>query len=121
MNHAFNYGTAVFAGLRAYWNEEEEQLFLFRPHDHYERFVQSASLIRIPVPQSLDELTQITAELLRREGCRQNVYIRPLAYKSLEGIGVRLHDIPDDVTIWSQPIKKYIENDEGAHVCFSAW
>lgn len=121
MTHAFNYGTAVFAGIRAYWNEDEEQLFIFRAHDHYERLIQSASLLRIQVPHTPADLTRITQELLRAEGYRQNVYIRPLAYKSYEGIGVRLHDITDEVTIWSQPIGKYIENDEGTHACFSAW
>lgn len=121
MTHALNYGTAVFAGLRAYWNAEEEQSYLFRPIDHYERFLESASLIRINLPHTAEELTQITLDLLRAENYRENCYIRPLAYKSMEGIGVRLHDIPDDFTIWSAPIKKYIEKDEGSHVCFSSW
>lgn len=121
MTHALNYGTAVFAGLRAYWNAEEEQSYLFRPIDHYERFLESASLIRINLPYTAEELTQITLDMLRAENYRENCYIRPLAYKSMEGIGVRLHDIPDDFTVWSTPIKKYIEKDEGSHVCFSAW
>lgn len=121
MTHALNYGTAVFAGLRAYWNAEDEQSYLFRPIDHYERFLESASLIRIKLPYTAEQLTQITVDLLRAENYRENCYIRPLAYKSMEGIGVRLHDIPDDMTIWSTPIKKYIEKDEGSHVCFSSW
>lgn len=120
-NMALNYGIAVFAGLRAYWNGEDEQLNIFRPLDHFKRFIQSASLLRIQVKESPEELTAILAELLRKEGYRENVYIRPLAYKDQDGIGVRLHDVRDGVTIWSLPMGRYIEKEEGAHVCFSAW
>lgn len=121
MNHAFNYGTGVFGGLRAYWNADDEQLYMFRPDDHFERLIQSASLLRINVPYTPAELTGILAQLLRAEGYRENCYIRPIAYKSLDGIGVRVHDIPDGLTIFSIPFGRYIENEEGAHACFSAW
>jgi branched-chain amino acid aminotransferase len=121
MTHAFNYGTGVFGGMRGYWNEDEEQLFVFRPHDHFERFRQSASLMRIHVPQNPEELTQILNTLLRTEGFRENVYIRPLAYKATEMIGVKLHDLDDDVTIFSMPFGSYVPDEEGLHVGFSAW
>ncbi len=121
MTHAFNYGTGVFGGLRGYWNPEESQLFIFRAQDHFLRFIQSASLLRIQVPYSVDELVAILRELLQKEGWRENCYIRPLAYKSTEIIGVRLHDLDDQVAIFSLPFGRYIENEEGAHVGFSAW
>ncbi|MBZ0285280.1 MAG: branched-chain amino acid transaminase [Anaerolineae bacterium] len=121
MTHSFNYGTGVFGGLRGYWNADEEQLFIFRPHDHFKRFIQSAALIRIELRYTPEELTHILTELLRTEGWRENVYIRPLAYKATELIGVKLHDLDDAVTIFSLPFGKYVENEEGAHVCFSAW
>ncbi|MDX1995348.1 MAG: branched chain amino acid aminotransferase, partial [bacterium] len=94
MTHGLNYGTGVFGGLRGYWNAEESQLYIFRPLDHFKRFIQSASLMRINLDHTPQSLTDILMELLREEGFQSNVYIRPLAYKSLEGIGVRLHDIP---------------------------
>ena len=121
MTHAFNYGTGVFAGLRAYWNADEEQLFIFRPHDHFERFIQSASLMRIHIPHSADELVDILAEMLRAENYHENCYIRPIAYKSTEMIGVRLHDVDDAMTMFAVPFGAYIPNEDGAHVCFSAW
>ncbi len=121
MTHSFNYGTGVFGGLRAYWNQEEEQLFIFRPQDHFERFIQSAGLMRIHLPYSADELVDTLAELLRAEGYRENCYVRPLAYKSTEMIGVRLHDVDDNFTMFAIPFGAYIENEDGAHVCFSAW
>lgn len=121
MTHALNYGTGVFGGLRGYWNEEQEQLYVFRIHDHMKRFIQSATLIRIEVKYSADELVNIITELLRAEGWRENCYIRPLAYKASELIGVRLHNLEDEVAIFSLPFGRYIQNEEGAHVCFSAW
>jgi branched-chain amino acid aminotransferase len=50
LTHTFNYGTGVFGGLRAYWNSEEEQLFIFRPVDHYRRFIDSAKLLLMELP-----------------------------------------------------------------------
>jgi len=121
MTHAFNYGTGVFGGLRGYWNDDENQLFVFRPHDHFERLTQSASLLRINVPHSVPQLVEILNELLRTEGFRENVYIRPVAYKSTEMIGVRLHDVDDEITMFAMPFGRYVEKEEGLHVGFSSW
>lgn len=121
MSHALNYGTGVFGGLRGYWNADEGQLLVFRALDHYERLIQSAGLMRIHLPYTPEDLRDITTDLLRMEGYQENVYIRPLAYKAQNGIGVRLHDIQDAFTIWAIPFGKYIQKEEGAHVCFSAW
>jgi branched-chain amino acid aminotransferase len=121
MTHALNYGTAVFGGLRGYWNPQQEQLFIFRPVDHFTRLLQSARLMRIEIEQTPQQLAKILTELLRKEGFRENCYIRPLAYKSTEGIGVRLHDIDDSLAIFALPFGRYVAKEEGAHVCFSAW
>lgn len=121
LTHSFNYGTGVFGGLRGYWNDDEEQLYVFRPLDHFERLIQSAGLLRIRVPYTPLELNDILNDLLRTEGFRQNCYIRPLAYKSTEMIGVRLHDVADAFTMFAMPFGSYIANEDGAHVCFSAW
>ena len=121
LTHSFNYGTGVFGGLRGYWNDDEEQLYVFRPLDHFERLIQSASLLRIRIPYTAEELNGILNTLLRAENFRQNCYIRPLAYKSTEMIGVRLHDVDDALTMFAMPFGSYIANEDGAHVCFSAW
>ncbi|HYO87043.1 MAG TPA: branched-chain amino acid transaminase [Candidatus Limnocylindrales bacterium] len=121
LTHSFNYGTGVFGGLRGYWNDDEDQLYVFRPLDHFERLIQSANLLRIHLPYTPEELNQILHELLHKENFRQNCYIRPLAYKSTEMIGVRLHDVDDAFTMFAMPFGSYIANEDGAHVCFSAW
>lgn len=121
MTHAFNYGTGCFEGIRAYWNEEEEQLFIFRMREHYERLHRSCRILLIELPYSVEQLAEITAEILRREDARTDTYIRPLAYKATEGIGVRLHDLEDEFALFALPFGKYIEKEEGANVCVSSW
>jgi len=119
--HALNYGTAVFGGMRGYWNEEKERLFVFRPLDHYRRFLNSCRIMCMEFGQTPESLTDLTLELLRRDAYRQDIYIRPLAYKSEEGIGVRLHDLKEDLTIFAMPFGQYIKNDTNAHVTISSW
>lgn len=121
LTHALNYGTAAFGGVRAYWNATKEQLYLFRPEDHYRRFLSSASLLRMEFEHTPASLTQITIQLLQTEGYRQDVYIRPLAYKADESIGVRLHNLHDEISIVSLPFDRYVSNDTSAHVTFSSW
>ena len=121
MTHAFNYGTGCFEGIRAYWNEEEEQLFLFRLREHYERLHRSCRIMRIELPYSAERLGEITVELLRKEGYQEDTYIRPLAYKATEAIGVRLHDLEDAFAIFAVPFGKYIEKEEGCKACVSSW
>ena len=121
LTHALNYGTAAFAGIRAYWNEDEGQLFIFRPVDHYRRFLNSAKLLCMEFDHTPDSLTQTTLELLHEDGHRCDVYIRPLAYKADEIIGVKLHDLHDEVSIVAIPFERYVANDTDAHVTISSW
>lgn len=121
LTHSLNYGTAVFAGMRAYWNEGEKQLFLFRPGDHYRRFLNSAKLMCMELGQTPESLTQLTVELLRVDGYQRDVYVRPLAYKADEVVGVRLHDLRDEFSIVAVPFDRYVANDTNAHVTISSW
>jgi len=121
MNHTLNYGTGAFGGLRAYFNNEEDQLFIFRAHDHFRRFLNSTRLLAMEVPHTEDELVGVTVELLRAERHRQDVYIRPLAYNADEIIGVRLHGLKNRVSMISIPFGPSAKNDEGTHVTFSSW
>ena len=121
LTHALNYGTAAFAGIRAYWNEDEQQLYIFRPEDHYRRFLNSAKLLCMEFDYSPESLTHTTLELLRKDGHRCDVYIRPLAYKADEIVGVKLHDLHDEVSIVALPFGRYVANDTDAHVTISSW
>ncbi|MBI5932447.1 MAG: branched-chain amino acid transaminase [Chloroflexi bacterium] len=119
--HAFNYGTSVFGGMRAYWNEEKKKLYSFRPWDHFHRLLHSARLLCMEVSYDEESLLQIMLDLLHAEKWTEDIYLRPTFYKSDMGIGVRLHDLKDDLTMWSLPFQKYIKNDTNAHVTISSW
>jgi branched-chain amino acid aminotransferase len=121
MTHALHYGTAAFGGLRGYWNAEEEQLFVFRPLDHFERLLSSAKMLMMKFDYTPESLREVLMELLRKEGFRQNCYVRPLVYKSQEGIGVRLHDIPQEFTMYAFAYGTYLETDLPARVGVSSW
>ncbi len=121
MTSAFNYGTGVFEGIRAYWSEDEGELFVFRLREHYERFLRNARFLLMELPYTAERLSAITLDLLKAEGYRTDVYIRPLAYKSGEVIGVRLHDLPCDCAIFAVPFGAYIDADEGARLMVSSW
>ena len=121
MTHGFNYGTAVFEGIRAYWNADEEQLFALELIPHFRRIHSSARLLMMDVQQSPEELAEITVELLRRDGLREDVYVRPIVYKSSELIGVRLHNLESDITIFGVPFGQYIDTDSGIRAQVSTW
>ena len=121
MTHAFNYGTAVFEGIRAYWNAEDEQLYALELLPHYRRIKASARLLMMEIPHSAEELTEITLELLRRDGLREDAYVRPIVYKSSETIGVRLHNLDADITIFSVPFGQYIDTEGGIRAMVSSW
>jgi branched-chain amino acid aminotransferase len=121
MTHGLNYGTGIFGGLRGYWNDEEKQMFVFRPLDHYKRFLDSSKLLRMELPYTKEGLTEATLELIRKQNFHENVYIRPLAFYGDEIIGVRLHNLTPRLSIAIVPFGRYVEQEEGAHVTISSW
>jgi len=121
LTHTFNYGTGVFGGLRGYWNTEEEQLFIFRPLDHYKRFLDSAKLLLMELPYTEADLVQSTIDLLKAENYRTDCYVRPISYFSDEVIGVKLHGLNPDLAIIAIPFGSYVPNEEGSHVTISSW
>ena len=119
--HALNYGTGCFEGIRGYWNEDDAQLYVFQLKEHFERFLDSCKLLFIELPHTAEELSAITLDLLRAEGFKSDTYIRPLAYKADETIGVKLHGLTDAVTIFATPFGRYVDAEEGARVQVSSW
>ena len=121
MTHALQYGTGVFEGIRGYWSPEHEQLFLLKLREHYRRMQNSVKVLKLKIPMSLDELCQTSIELIRRNNFRQDVYIRPFAFKSSEEIGVRLHNLKDSFAIYVTPFGNYVEVDRGIRCMVSSW
>jgi branched-chain amino acid aminotransferase len=121
LTHALHYGTACFDGIRGQWNDEQEQMLLFRVSDHYERLHKGCRILKINLPYSVDELCQLTAELVEKSDYREDVYIRPLAYKSSEQIGVKLHGLEDDFLIIVATLPAYLDAEKGVRCCTSSW
>ena len=121
MTHTFNYGTGCFEGIRGNWNKEEEQCYIFRLKEHYERFLKSCRILKIGLPYSVDELCQMTVKLVQMSAFREDVYIRPIGYKSSEIVGVKLHDLEDDIVVFVVPFGPYLEGDKGIRCCTSSW
>ena len=121
MTHAFNYGTAVFEGIRAYWNGDHNQLYALDLLPHYERLKASARFLMMEIPYTAEQLASTTVEILRRNGLREDIYIRPLIYKASETIGVRLHNLDADVVIFGIPFGQYIDTEGGVRAQVSSW
>lgn len=105
-----NYGLGVFEGIRAYWNEEDQELYAFKLKEHYDRFLQSSKVLNLKFDYTSDDLVEITRKLLRKNECKGDTYIRPLAFKNSLSIGVNISDNSfDSVAIYTAPLGKYID------------
>src|SRR2546429_152526 len=121
MTHALHYGTAVFEGIRAYWNQQKNQLYLLQAAAHYDRMKRSANVMRMTLPYSTEELVNFTIDLLRRNEFKSDVYVRPLLYTSSEEIGVRLHNLNRAFFIYAIPFGNYVEIEAGIRCMVSSW
>jgi branched-chain amino acid aminotransferase len=121
LTHGLHYGTGVFEGIRGYWSAEHEQLFVLKLREHYGRLQRSAKVLKLKIPISLDELCKTSVELVRKNNFRQDIYIRPLAFKSSEEIGVRLHNLKDSFAIYVTPFGNYVDIERGIRCMVSSW
>jgi branched-chain amino acid aminotransferase len=121
MTHAFMYGTATFEGIRAYWNADEGKLYGLKIREHVERIRQSCRILLMDNIPPVDELTRLIVETVRRNGFREDAYIRPSFYKSTKAIGVRLHHLEHELYIIAIPFGNYIDTEAGIRVMTSTW
>ncbi|MGH9412878.1 MAG: branched-chain amino acid transaminase [Terriglobales bacterium] len=120
LTHALNYGTGVFEGIRGYHDARDGNLYLMRAADHYRRWKLNCGLLRLQVPESIEQLCAITAELCRRNQFHTNVYVRPLAYKASAAIGVH-SDNNDAYAIVVVPFGAYFAREGGLRAGISSW
>jgi branched-chain amino acid aminotransferase len=121
MTHSFNYGTAVFEGIRGNWNKEDQAFYLFRAREHFERLALSAKVLALSMRDSVDRLCEIAVELTERSGYEEDVYLRPMVYTSGEVLGVRLHNVEHDTLMFIAPFGPYLDVDAGARCHTSTW
>lgn len=121
MTHALHYGTGVFEGIRGNWNQEQGVVNIFRLREHYERLIRGCRLLMLDIPYSLEELCSITVDLVERNRHQQDIYIRPLAYKSAEMVAnLKLQELESDFTLITVPFGSYLGSDT-LRCCTSSW
>ncbi|MBI3745507.1 MAG: branched-chain amino acid transaminase [Chloroflexi bacterium] len=121
MTHAFMYGTAVFEGIRAYWNADAGELYGLFLREHMERIRQNAGMLLMENLPTADELVKIAVEVASRNGLREDLYIRPCFYKSSRSVGVRLHHLDHEFVIFAVPFGNYVDVDKGIRLMTSSW
>ena len=119
MTHAFNYGTAVFEGIRGNWNPEDQTTYIFRMREHMERLVQSSKILTLQVRDSVDRLCELAVEIVERSGFTEDIYLRPMVYLATEQLGVRLHNLESDTLIFLTPFPAYLPEVARCHT--STW
>ena len=122
MTHALHYGTAVFEGVRGNWNKKQGKMFVFRLKEHYERLLRGCRIMMMDIPYTVDDLCTITVNLLQSCGYTEDVYIRPIAYKSEERVAnLILHELESDFALMVVPFGSYIETEGAIRCCTSSW
>ena len=121
MTHAFNYGTGVFEGIRAYWNDDNKQLNIFRLDEHIDRMMRSFRVLCIDPGLSFDEIREILVDVTRKNGFKDDVYIRPIGYKSSYELGPKVHGLDDEFAVYVIRLGDYVDISKGLGVTVSSW
>jgi branched-chain amino acid aminotransferase len=119
--HAFNYGTGCFEGIRGYWNSDREEIYLIKLQHHFRRLLNSCRLFRIDIAMTAEQLCDMAIELIRRNGYREDAYLRPVAYKASPVIKVGLLNLQDAFCCFTAPMGDYLPIDRGLSVTISGW
>lgn len=117
---AFKYAAMVFEGIRAYWNEAEEQLFVFRLGDHARRLENSVRIMRMDTRLTAGDYSSAVLRVLEANAIRQDAHIRQMVY--VDGPGEMFGTGPVSHSVVAIPKGRWFSEDEaGIHVCVSSW
>jgi branched-chain amino acid aminotransferase len=119
--HGLHYGSGVFEGIRCY--ETDDGPAVFRLSDHLQRLENSARLLHMQLPYSVDDLRSATLELIGANGLSE-CYIRPIAFYGYGELGVHPRSNPVDVVIMSWPWGAYLGEEaltQGISAKVSSW
>ncbi|MCI0821117.1 MAG: branched-chain amino acid transaminase [Chloroflexi bacterium] len=122
MTHALHYGTGVFEGLRGNWNEEAGKTYIFKLEEHYDRMLAGCKMLWIDLPYSVEELCRITVEVVERSGYQEDLYIRPVAYKSEEKVAnLNLRSLADGFFCLAVPFGSYLDSSGAISCCVASY
>ena len=119
--HALHYGTSAFEGIRVNWRGDEKKFYIFRMPEHYQRLLRSCKILKMDLPYSIDKMCQISVELVEKCDYEEDIYIRPIVYKSTEVVGVKLHDLECALAMFVIPFGPYIDINNGIRCGMSSW
>ncbi len=118
--NTLQYGTGVFEGIRSYWNKNTKTSYTFRMAEHFQRLILSSKILMIEIKYSIEELCDLTMELLRKEKYTEDAYIRPFSYNSGLNIGPKLIGNEQDRFIYSIPLGMYLDTNKTISICTSS-
>jgi branched-chain amino acid aminotransferase len=119
LSTAFKYGATVFEGLRAYWNEEQQELYGFRLREHFQRLVESLRICRMGSPLTVEGYTDDLLRLIRANDLREDLHMRVSAFVEEDDGGLASHG-PISVAMAALPLGRYFSK-EGLDVQVSSW
>jgi branched-chain amino acid aminotransferase len=112
---------AVFEGIRAYWNEDREELFVFRLAEHLKRLEQSSRIVRLPMKVSQAELTDIIIDLLQVNDVREDTYIRPLVFTANASARNSPSEIQGSLLVNTSTMPSHLLTGKVQHAKVSSW
>jgi branched-chain amino acid aminotransferase len=112
---------AVFEGIKAYWNLEQGELYGWQFAEHYHRFARSMRMERMRPEFTPDQLVQASAELLRANECREDTYVRPLAWHADATWFGHLEDSRTGIVITTAPFTSVLGSRKAIKACVSSW
>lgn len=120
--HGFVYGTSVFEGIRAYFNEEEKQLYIFRMKEHFERMKASENAMEMLSKYNVKDYCEITKKLLIKNNYKKNIYIRPTLFNNAQKLSLDVFDGENDFVIYTLNVTSdYTKYNSGFDVCISPY
>jgi len=118
---AMRYAATVFEGIRAYWNETEKQLYVFRLREHCERLLESMKMMGMDEHSfTREDLEEAVFSLIKKENCREDIHVLQMVF--VDGIGEVHATSPAKMGIGLRRRERMAESfDAGLHVNISSW
>ena len=119
--HALHYGSSVFEGIRAYATPQGPAVFRLQPH--VRRLFNSAKMLRMPIPYTEEQVCQAILDTVAKNG-HESCYIRPLAFRGMERLGVDGRACPVEVVVMTWEWGAYLGAEalaQGVDACVTSW
>ncbi|WP_029520153.1 branched-chain amino acid transaminase [Persephonella sp. IF05-L8] len=119
--NSLHYGTAIFEGIRAYYDKDTDKMWGLFFKEHYQRLFQNMKVLNMEIEESIDDLVEITKELILINKIKSDIYIRPLVYFADLKISPKLIGYTAKIAIYTYPLGDYIDINEGIKAIVSSW